>query len=122
MPTREVPRGEWGPFFKGFTQMHQGWLCTMEVLSPAIGAQIEARALPFAGVSAERGSGEPAIRITLGNLEGARVSHVIDGAERVHLEQTDEGADLTLEIEAAGAKTLVTFRVSALPETVDGVA
>jgi hypothetical protein len=122
MPTIELRRDAWREFFRSFTSQHVGWLCTMEVLGPSLGAQIEARELPFAGISADDEGDRAAVRIALGNAGGAHVSHAIDLPERIYLKQSADGADETLEIEGAGVKTLLTFRVAALPETVDGIA
>lgn len=122
MPTREIPRAEWPRFFKRFTRVHSGWLCSLEVLSPALGAQIEARDLPLAGIDVESGAADAPVRVTLGDRTGARLSHAISGVQRIFLEQTEEGADEVLEIENDGVKTLLRFRVAALPETVDDIA
>jgi hypothetical protein len=122
MATREIVREEWPALFERFTRQHRGWLCTLEVIGPAIGAQVEARDLPFASISADAGSGAPPLRIALGDFGAAHVSHAVDAPSHVYLKQTDEGADEVLEIESEGLKTLLTFRVAASPETVDGVA
>jgi hypothetical protein len=122
MATREMVREEWPELFERFTRQHQGWLCTLEVIGPAIGAQVEARDLPFAGISADAGPSAPPIRIALGNLGAAHVSHAVDAPSHVYLKQSDDGADEALEIESEGLKTLLTFRVAASPETVDDVA
>jgi hypothetical protein len=47
MPTREIPREQWNNFFDSFNRQHEGWLATLEVFAPEIGAQQEARDLPF---------------------------------------------------------------------------
>lgn len=46
----------------------------------------------------------------------------MSGPRQVRLKQTVEGADEALEIDAGELKTLLTFRVAALPETVDEIA
>ncbi len=120
MPTREIVRDEWGAFFTSFNRVHDGWLSTLEVMSPSLGVQIEAHNLRFAGIGTVRPR-EPLLRIALGDAQGAHVSHDIDAPEHVWIKQSEEGADEALEIEGANMKTLLTFRVAALPETVDGV-
>jgi hypothetical protein len=121
MPRREIPKQEWSAFFTSFNRVHVGWLCTLEVRSRDFGAKLAARNLPLTGIGTDAGQNEPPLRITLGDPRGAHVSHAIDVAEHVWIKQTDEGADEGLEIDAPNVTTLLTFRVAALPETVDGV-
>jgi len=122
MPTVEIPPVEWGTFFQSFNLVHGGWLCTLEVVSPAIGAQTRARNQPFVGISADRDPGRASICVTLGQPKDNQVSHSIDAPEHVWVKRTAEGADEALEIEAGEMKTLITFRVAAMPDTVDGIA
>ena len=122
MPTIEPRRANWREFLNSFTKRHRGWLCTVEVLGPSIGAQVEARELPLAGISIEDRGGRASVGIVLGDAETAHVSHAIEAPERIYLKQNADGADETLEIEGAGTQTIITIKVPALPETVDGIA
>jgi hypothetical protein len=123
MRTLEVPRSEWKGFFDSFSRQHEGWLATLEVLGADVGAQEEARELPFAGVSlSSAGDETEAISIDLGTKPDAHVSHAISEPTVVRVEQTEEGANAALEIEVAdGTKTLLTFRSPMPAEFVDGV-
>jgi len=123
MATTEIPRIQWPEFFDRFTGRHAGWLVTVEVDDPRLGAQELARDVPLLEIAAERRAGAPAgIAITAGRRE-EHVTHRIEAPERVWLLQTAEGADEALETESAGgARTLLRFRSAALPETVDGLA
>ena len=121
--TKEIPRQEWNTFFDAFSRQHEGWLATLEIFAPDIGAQEEARELPLEGVSIASGNdAAEAIAISLGRDPADHVTHTVTGPEHVWLEQTAEGANAALEIESANdTKTLLRFR-SALPaEMVDGV-
>jgi hypothetical protein len=123
MPTQEIPRDKWKTFLDSFSRQHEGWLATLEVLAANIGAQQEARDLPFEGITAtSKGSAPEAIAISLGKTQEDHVTHTITEPTRVWLEQTSQGANAVLEIESADeVKTLLRFR-SALPaEMVDGV-
>jgi hypothetical protein len=123
MPTLEIPSDEWKGFLDRFSRQHEGWLATLEVFAPEIGAQQEALELPLEGISAAMKDSEPrTIAISLGKTPEDHVTHTIVEPTRVWLEQTPEGANAALEIESAdGTKTLLRFR-SALPsEMVDGV-
>lgn len=47
---------------------------------------------------------------------------MIEAVTRIFLQRTGDGADAALELESAdGTKTILRFRASALPETVDGI-
>jgi hypothetical protein len=123
MPTQEIPRAEWNNFFDSFSRQHEGWLATLEIFAPDIGAQEEAHELPLEGISiaSEDGSAET-IAINLGKSPDNHITHLISAPEHVWLEQTSGGANAALEIESENqTKTLLRFR-SALPaEMVDGV-
>jgi hypothetical protein len=123
MPTQEIPRQEWNNFFDSFSRQHEGWLATLEIFGPEIGAQEEAHELPLEGVSIASGTNEPeAIAISIGKSPEAHLSHTIVKPAHVWLEQTDEGANAALEIESEDeTKTLLRFRSPVPPEFVDGV-
>ena len=123
MPTQEIPRDEWNNFFDVFSRQHEGWLATLEVFGPDIGAQEEAHELPLEGISIASGNnGTEAIAIHLGKTPEDHVTHTIAEPEHVWLEQTSGGANAALEIESENeTKTLLRFRSALLPEMVDGV-
>jgi hypothetical protein len=123
MPTQEIKRDEWTTFLDTFSRQHEGWLATLEVLGPDIGAQQEAGDLPLEGITAtSRDDAVQSIAISLGKTPEDHITHTITGPTRVWLEQTSLGANAALEIESADeVKTLLRFR-SALPaDMVDGV-
>ena len=120
---REIPRGEWVKFLDSFSRRHEGWLVTAEVGGCEIGAQVGARELPLEGIAAElKAGGEDVITIILGGGSRAHVTHNISQPTHVRIEQTESGADMTLQIESgSGVTTLVRFRSAMLPEMVDGI-
>ena len=62
MPTQEIQREEWRKFFDAFSRQHEGWLATLEIFAPDLGAQEEAHELPLEGISiSSEGSGGTAI-------------------------------------------------------------
>ncbi len=123
MPTQEIPRQDWNNFFDGFSRQHEGWLATLEIFAPDVGAQEEAHELPLEGISiASGGNGADAIAISLGKTPEDHVTHTITKPEHVWLEQTSGGANAALEIESENQnKALLRFRSSLPPEMVDGV-
>lgn len=120
METREISRNEWRTFFDQFSQEHEGWLSTLEVFGPDIGAQQEGSELPFEGVSVSSGQDElDTITVTIGSAAADHVSHTIEGPTRVWLE-TEGGTNAALEIEAEDeSKTLLRFRSPGLTRVVD---
>jgi hypothetical protein len=123
MPTEEIPREEWTNFFEGFSRQHEGWLATLEIFAPDVGAQRQARDLPLEGVSISSSADSPnSIAINLGNDPENHVTHTIAQPEHVWIETTSQGANLALEIESENqTKTLLRFRSALPPEMVDGV-
>jgi Family of unknown function (DUF5335) len=115
MSTKEIPRDQWKNFLDRFSAEHEGWLATLEVLGPDIGAQQEAHDLPLEGITATSTDDESrSIAINLGNVAEDHVSHAIAKPTRVWLEQTSEGA--ALEIESADEiKTLLRFSAADAP-------
>jgi hypothetical protein len=120
---REIPRDEWVEYLDGFSRQHEGWLVTVEVLSEEIGAQVEAKEVALAGITADlKGGGEDVISIILSKGSTERITHNIARPTHLRIEQTESGADMALQIESdGGATTLVRFRSAVLPEMVDGV-
>ncbi len=123
MPTQEIPREDWSNFFDVFSRQHEGWLATLEIFAPEVGAQEEAHELPLEGVSiASGGNADDAIAVNLGKTSENHVTHTIIKPEHVWLEQTSGGANAALEIESENQhKTLLRFRSALPPEMVDGV-
>jgi Family of unknown function (DUF5335) len=120
---REIPREEWAEFLDSFSRQHEGWLVTVEVLGEEIGAQVEAQGVPLEGITAElKDGGEDSISIIVGRIPAERVTHNIQAPTHVRIEQTDNGADMALQIESeGGATTLLRLRSAMLPEMVDGI-
>ena len=122
MRTIEIARNDWVPWLNQFTQVHDRWLVSVEVLRPDLGAQVELDTLPLIGISADRIDHDGTIAISVARARALHFTHVIHAVKRIFVEQTDTGADAALQFEAQdGSRTVVRFRVAALPETVDGV-
>ena len=124
MKTKEIPRNEWQQVFNIFSRQHEGWLVTLEILGPEIGAQVEERGLAFQGIVNEGDEVQGnEILIMFGAKPDDHITHSISNPATVSLEQTDEGADAALAIKSAdGVTALLRFRSAVLPETVDAVA
>ncbi len=120
MKTREIPREEWTSFLDGFTRRHEMWRISVQLLTPDLGAQTQIDEMPLVGISADSKDGENAIAITAGESPTGQITHFVQDPNRVLLEQSDEGADRSIEIESGdGIKTLVSFRADVSPENLD---
>jgi hypothetical protein len=123
MQTTEITRTDWPSFFDSFSRKHEGWLATLEILGPDIGAQVEERELAFEGITDESDEAHGnTIMIMTGGRAEDHVTHTITRPVEVSLEKTDEGADAALAIKSEdGITALLRFRSPALPETVDAM-
>jgi hypothetical protein len=122
MQTFEIPPAVWADRLDEFTNIHDGWLVSIDVLNPDLGAQPEVQDLPLLGISADRIDENGNISISVARSRTEHHTHIIQHPTHVYLERTDEGADAALAVESAdGTKTIVRFRAAVLPETVDGV-
>ena len=123
MKTIEIPKTEWGTFLDNFSRRHEGWLVTLEIFDPEIGAQVVERDLAMEGIVDEWDEiNGNTIMIMIGARPDDHVTHRIGNAVQVSLEQTDEGADAALAITSTGGTTaLLRFRSAILPELVDGI-
>jgi Family of unknown function (DUF5335) len=121
MRTLEIPREAWVDRLNEFSTTHEDWLVSIDVLGPEIGAQRQVDNLPLLGISADHvHDGTIAVSVTRSPSE--HFTHSIHAVRHVYIEKTDEGADAALKIESGdGTATILRFRVTALPETVDGV-
>jgi len=117
----EIPRDEWVNFFCGFNQRHKGWLVNAEIVGDEVRAQIQARQLPFQGITPGLRDGTDEIEIIVGDRPDQHLSHTVKSPTRVCLRQTSEGADEALEIQSTSGTVVLRFRSAILPEMVDGL-
>ena len=121
MPTTDIPRDEWPLFFDSFSLRHDGWLVDLDVdEQDGSHDKVEAHELPLEGIFADEKDSENTILISVGKTGEDRLRHEIEGATRVRLEQTDDGADKAIEIESRTGKTVLALRVPARLDTLDG--
>jgi hypothetical protein len=122
MPTREILRDQWVAFFDSFSRQHAGSLITIEILTSQLGAHRQLREKPLIGISADlKSSSDAIISIAAGDRADDYIDHIINGASRVGLEETQEGVHKGLRITAEdGEMTLLRLRLPALPGNLDG--
>lgn len=124
MPVRtvEIPRADWSRALKEFSVIHEGWLVSLDILSPSIGAQPAITDLPLVGVTFEANIGGT-MTVAAARSVVDQITHTIQAPRHVWIERTDAGADVAIEVESAdGTQTIVRLKTAALPETVDGIA
>jgi hypothetical protein len=117
----EIAKSEWSRFGEQFTAQHRGWLTSAVRRSPR-GKEHELwhdAALEAVQIDA------PLLSCTARTLEsdhGAVVTLTSEAPSRVLALSTDDGGHAGLRVETEdGGTTELRFRVSAAPETVDGL-
>ena len=124
MITVEVPRSDWARTLAAFTDIHDGWLVSVEALDSAIGAQPLISNLPLLEVSLESDGDDATIVMSAGSsrANADHVTHLVRRVQRVYIERTEDGADVALGVESSDkAKTILRFRTVMRPEAVDGI-
>jgi len=122
MQTVEVARRDWTRHLNEFTAIHEGWLISLDLLGPELGAQPEIENLPLLDVSANPSGAGDAVTVSVARSAADHFTHVIPAVARVWVERTDEGADAALQFESAdGTHTILRLRTAVQPETVDGL-
>ncbi len=121
MRTEEIARADWERALDAFSAVHERWLVSVEVMSPALGAQPVITDLPLVGVTLDDRDAK-GIAIATERSAGEHTTHFVEEPAHVWLERTDDGTDVALQIEAAdGSRTVLALKTPAAPETVDGV-
>ena len=121
MTTVEIARSDWQKSLDAFSAVHEGWLISLEVLSPGLGAQPLMADLPLVGITLDDRERQ-SIAIAAGRSAGEHTTHFVLAPTRLWIERTDDGVDVALQIEAAdGTRAIVQMKTPAHPETVDGI-
>jgi HSP20 family molecular chaperone IbpA len=111
--TQQIPKDHWSEFANDVSRLYQGWDATIEVLGPEFGAQPEAQALPFQGLSFESKGGSAAgdILIEVGDVEPAYEAHRVDHPSALRMVASIPGVEADIEIESEdGTTTVVRLR------------
>jgi len=121
---REIPEAEWQEFLAQFSRGHRAWLATVDHGAVGAAGHVAAIERPLRSVmpeiSARRVVG---IEIRFQEDSHAREPIRIDAPIRLRVDETAEGAALSLEIQDdSGECTRIRFRAAPLPEALDGIA
>src|SRR5439155_20717831 len=106
MITEEIPPDQWAKFFDDFSQDHINWKATVELMGRDLGDQPRADNAPLQGISFDQfGSEAGDIEVALGDTADDFEVYRIEHPTHVRLTETQNGAELDLQIESAGGTT-----------------
>ena len=128
MAQMDIPPGEWPEFLSEFNRVHHGWLVTVGVIdtdllatAPQVRAHVVSEEEPLEEIRSSS-DGED-VAIVTGSEPAGRIAHYVHHPMRLLLDRSPQGADESLRIDdGAGRSTLIRFRSTALPESLDGLA
>jgi hypothetical protein len=112
--TREIPKDQWSEFCDSFSELHQGWLASVQVQGAKPGRHFEAKSLPFRGLSYDtKGGDKNQLSIFMDQTAENDLTHTVDFPTHIRLDQSERGVDQGLEVESNdGTKTIVRFEIS----------
>ena len=114
MKTIPIEKRNWSRFVKDFNDLHETAIATVQVFRHDSGAQTLVSELPLIGIDFDARSGN--FQIVTGRNE-ERITHSVAAVTKVWLEQTDPGADVAVELDAAdGTTTLLRLKSPVLSE------
>lgn len=130
MKSTDIIPEQWPQFCENFSRQHRGWLVTTSILERSSDAPVTeideshahrtARDLPFGGLSVEPSGRDLVLLLGEGKLH---IYEPISDVVRIRRLETDDGGDAGLRIDRSDETgVLLTFRVAARPESLDGVA
>jgi hypothetical protein len=117
--TFEIPKRDWSDFCDAFSRKHEGWLVSTSVAQPRAASIEIGHDQPLRGLTYDPDREE--LTVILGPDFDQHLDHIIHRPSAIWVEQTEEGADESLHVQAPAGETTLRFRVAALPEMVDGV-
>jgi hypothetical protein len=116
MSIHDVPRRSWAKVLEEFSRGHRGWLASVAIVGsgPVLSSHTEVRPLESVTVT-------PADSVRVAFRGGPTV--LVDAPRTLAVDKRDDGAECALEIDTAVAEFVrLTFRSTAVPEALDGIA
>lgn len=122
-----IPRERWADACRAFAARHRGWRAHILRARPGAvaGAPRGGEVLGYHPLHDIRVEGQgPAARVSILIADGdTEVEYPVSGVRSLLVERRPDGSETGLQLEdGRGALTLVRFRVTAAPETLDGLA
>ena len=116
MSVDDVPRRRWADVLEEFSRGHRGWLASVVTVDPGPKLVSHTELRPLESVTVAQTGG-----VRVGFQGGPTV--FVEAPCTLGVDRTDDGAERALEIDTADAEFVrVTFRATALPEELDGIA
>ena len=110
MQTQTIPPEQWRTKLKKLSQSFEGWPVSLDIIPASNGPLQEFLQIPLLGITAEP---DGAIVISVQDVTGEHVTHIINSPTRVLLDRTENGANAALEIDSAdGEKAVLRFRLT----------
>jgi hypothetical protein len=118
LQSQEIPAQQWGTFLDSITRRHEGETISIELKKADLAAQNEARDVRLVGISFDpKRSITTEIDVMVRNDANAHLMHAIVRPSHLRVARTDEGLDVSLQIESIdGLTTLVRFNVPTTPK------
>src|SRR5438874_11577664 len=109
MPMKEIPKERWKQCLYQFSRVHRDWPAKVETCGRRHRRARKLANLPLLGVTDEQpGNQDERIRIMLGGVQEAHLSHTVEHPVRLRVAEWNDGYSGALEIESAdGAYTTV---------------
>ena len=118
MRTRDVGARERRAFFRDVSRLYDGAIVNVSIASPAIPPWDEVIAQPLRGVSDD--GDDVILHIGAKSGRGLHLAHRIVDVESIRVQETDEGADVEIDINGTDhTRTVVRFLSPVLPELLD---
>jgi hypothetical protein len=116
MSIHDVPRWRWADAFEEFSRGRHGWLASVVIVGPGPVLMSHTGLRPLESVTVAQTGG-----VRVGFQGGPTV--LVEAPGTLRVDRTDDGVERALEIDTADAEFVrVTFRATALPEELDGIA
>lgn len=106
--TKQIPRSEWSSYFEAFTRKHvndrTSETVTIEVLSPELGDQVEARDVPLLGITYD--SKDDILDVFVGDT----LDHLIFTPRDIYVVEEEDGFLSSLQVtRAEGVREVLQF-------------
>jgi hypothetical protein len=106
---RKIPQHQWVQFFNDFSRRHAGWLAEVEVREQGDASRVEARRLPFEGITVDLKPGAlDTTSIILEMQTNVHLTHMIPRTRQIYF--TENPPQIEIQVIAAnGDRTIAHF-------------
>lgn len=116
MHTRHVLAADWRQTLDDLSRTYDGMLVSLEIVGGDVGAEEEVRDQPLRGITFD----PTGVTVQIAKTGGIHLDHHVAQPRTLRIVETNEGAVMAVEIEAAGGMhSLVRFRSPLRPDVLD---